>query len=410
LDPNQTHAGEPSLMSVSSFRVEDRPANALPLAAVMASATIYTILQSLTYPLLALVLHDRKIDEWLVGVNAAMMPIGMLVAAGLAPRIVGRLGLYATCVISLVTVGCCMVGIGALNSYWYWIPLRFLTGILLSCIFVATDTWINELAEERQRGRIIGIYAMLLSLGCMIGPGILWLTGIRGFLPFGIAAVLPFCAAFPLFLARRKLVSSRSDHESTSIFSFTRSAPIILACVVAVGFADQAAMSLLPIYVLKEGFNHREASLSLIAMSLGSMSLMYPIWWLADTYSRTKLVIACAVATALLSALLPATIGFRWLFFVVVFAWGGIYYAVYTLTLVRLGEQFSGAALVAGNAACGAAWGIGGIFGAPVAGAAMGWIGTVGFPVSMAVVFGTLSVVLTVTAKRPQAAQKCYTR
>lgn len=68
-----------------------------------------------------------------------------------------------------LAAGCCMVGIGALDSYWCWMPLRFLTGIFLSCIFVSTDTWINELAEERLRGRIIGVYSMLRSVGCMIG-------------------------------------------------------------------------------------------------------------------------------------------------------------------------------------------------------------------------------------------------
>lgn len=391
-------------MSLPSYRPGDRPANALPLAAVMASAAIYTILQSLTYPLLALVLHDRKIDEWWVGVNAAMMPVGMLVAVGVAPLMVARLGLYATCIASLLTVACCMLAVGLLDSYWYWMPLRFLTGILLSCIFVATDTWINELAEERQRGRIIGIYATLLSVGLMIGPGILSLTGTEGFLPFAIAAVLPVCAALPLFLVRRGLVSrAPAGQQPASIFSFTRRAPIILACVTAVGFADQAALSLLPIYALKQGFDQTEASLSLLVMSFGMVSLTYPIGWLADTYSRTRLVMACAVATALLSALLPATNGVWWLFVAVVFAWGGIYYAIYTLALVRLGEQFSGAALVAGNAACGAAWGIGGILGAPVAGAAMDWVGTLGFPVSMAVAFGMLSAILIAASRRSPA-------
>jgi MFS family permease len=112
-------------LSLSTSRIVDRSVNAAPLAAVMASATIYTILQSLTYPLLALVLHERHVAEGWVGVNAAMMPVGMLVAAGLAPRIVGRFGLYKTCIGSLLTVGCCMVGVGVFNSYWYWMPLRF---------------------------------------------------------------------------------------------------------------------------------------------------------------------------------------------------------------------------------------------------------------------------------------------
>jgi len=47
----------------------------------------------------------------------------------------------------------------------------------------------------------------------------------------------------------------------------------------------------------------------------------------------------------------------------VIFAWGGIYYAIYSLALIKLGGEYSGADLVAGNAACSAMWGIGGIVG-----------------------------------------------
>ena len=86
-------------------------------------------------------------------------------------------------------------------------------------------------------------------------------------------------------------------------------------------------------------------------------------------------------------------------FSVVVFLWGGIYYAIYTLGLVKLGQQFSGADLVAGSAACGATWGIGGLIGTPLAGAAMGQFGSVGFPASMVIAFGVLSIILLLSRK-----------
>ena len=158
-------------------------------------------------------------------------------------------------------------------------------------------------------------------------------------------------------------------------------------------------MSLLPIYALQVGYDERLASLSLSIMILGSIALMFPIGWAADHYSRTRVILFCAVVTALLSAAMHPVASFFLPFSVVVFLWGGIYYAIYTLGLVKLGQQFSGADLVAGSAACGATWGIGGLIGTPLAGAAMGQFGSVGFPASMVIAFGVLSIILLLSRK-----------
>lgn len=105
--------------------------------------------------------------------------------------------------------------------------------------------------------------------------------------------------------------------------------------------------------------------------------------------------------TAILSLAIQPLASHLFSFFATIFLWGGICYAIYTLGLVKLGQQFSGADLVAGSAACGATWGVGGLIGTPLAGAAMGKLGSWGFPTSMAIAFGILlSAVLLMSQKR----------
>ena len=91
--------------------------------------------------------------------------------------------------------------------------------------------------------------------------------------------------------------------------------------------------------------------LALVAMIAGSIGLQYPIGWLADRMPRRALCVACALATAGSAALMPLAVRAPPFFWALVFIWGGAYYAIYTLSLVRLGERFTGSALVAGNAA-----------------------------------------------------------
>ena len=77
-----------------------------PIVAVAISATVFTAMQGLTYPLLSLILDRAGIAAWLIGANAAMTPLGMMAAAVAAAQIVHRFGAYRLAVASLVVAAC----------------------------------------------------------------------------------------------------------------------------------------------------------------------------------------------------------------------------------------------------------------------------------------------------------------
>ncbi|TJW40778.1 MAG: MFS transporter, partial [Mesorhizobium sp.] len=56
---------------------------------------------------------------------------------------------------------------------------------------------------------------------------------------------------------------------------------------------------------------------------------------------------------------------------------------IYTMSIIELGERFTGSALVAGNAAFSLMWGVGGIAVPPLAGGAMDMIGANGLPITL---------------------------
>lgn len=363
------------------------------ISAVAISATVFTTMQGLTYPLLALILDRAGVPEGLIGLNAAMMPLGMIMGAPLVPWAASRIGSYRLMIASILGAIACLLAIGATRDPWLWMVLRLLSGILLAWIFVVSETWINQLSSEGFRGRIVGLYAMLMSVGFALGPALLPLVGTEGWPPFFTGAACAAIALPPLVAVRRDL-SRLATHERVSFVAFLSLAPVLLLCVAAVALADQGAMSLLPLYVLRHGFGSDAASLALVVMIAGSVTLQYPIGWLADRHDRRLLNMLCALAAALGSALLSVTVQVPWLFWVVVFIWGGSYYAIYVLALVRLGEGFSGSTLLAGNSAFGIMWGVGGIAGPPLIGGAMQLVGPEGLPATFATLFALLALTI----------------
>lgn len=363
-------------------------------SAITACATVFTAMQGLTYPLLALVLHRMAVPEWLIGVNAAAMPSGMVLSAPLAPRLMRRWGGYALTLISLVASAASLLALNALQDAWLWMPLRLLMGLGLGCILVVNESWINEIASDDRRGRLIGLYSAVLSAGFALGPGILTIVGSRGWAPFLVGAALPLLALLPLAAVRRELPRPSPGERAVSVFAFLRMAPLLLVLTAVVALADEGAMSFLPLFALAHGYAEQTGTVLLVVMIAGSVGLQYPIGWLADRAARRAVMAGCAAAASLSAVLMALAVDVPVLFGATVFLWGGVYYAMYMLALVRLGESFSGTALVAGNAAFAAMWGMGGIAGSAVVGGAMSALGPFGFPLVFAVAFGLIAVVL----------------
>jgi MFS family permease len=364
------------------------------LFAVAISEMVYTIVQGLSYPLLALLLAQTSAREWEIGINAAMVPLGMVAAGAGAPPLVRAIGARAVGMSSFGFAAFCLIAIKVVDQDpLLWMPLRFVMGFALACIFVVTDTWINELTSDESRGRVLGLYSVMLSVGFAIGPGILAVVGSNGWTPFIAGAGCSLAALVPLLVVWDNLPEITVKAERRSGRSFLTLAPLLLLGVGVVALSEQATMSLLPVWALAQGFDTRTASIMLVVMSVGSIALTFPIGWLADRVSRRLLTTCCAAVTAGCASLLSLVGGVNVALWPILFVFGGAYYAIYVLSLIRLGERFSGQLLVAGTAAFGAAWGLGGIVGPPLVGGMMTRLGPLGLPIALTALFGTLVIV-----------------
>jgi MFS family permease len=371
-----------------------------PIVAVAAIATLFTAMQGLSYPLLAVILDRRGLPAGFIGLNTAMMPLGMILAAPVAAPLMQKIGGRALTAISICGAVVGFLLIGAIANPWAWMPLRLLLGMSLACLFVVSDTWMIELATEHARGRVVGLYSMLQSVGFAVGPALLLLVGTQGWAPFLAGAVCGLLALIPLFSTRSELPRSAVEAgPGVSTLAFMSTAPLLLAGIAAAALADQVAMSMLPIFTLRHGLTVNGSNLTLVVMIAGTIGFQLPVGWLADHMPGRALYITCALWTAVTAALLPIAVRAPLSLWLLVFFWGGGYFAIYTLSLVRLGERFKGSALAAGNAAFAAMWGLGGLVGTPLAGGAMQLMGPTGLPIVVAGIFALLAGAIMISSK-----------
>jgi len=362
------------------------------LLAVIATVSVFAIGTGLSYPLLTLVLDRQGYDPVMIGANAAMMPVGLCLLSPLLPGLAERIGMAPLGVACSVGTAVLFAALLLVPHIEAWFVIRFLMGGTIAGAFVISETWINQLATPESRGRLIGLYATVVAGGFALGPAILAVIGPDGALPFLIMIGLSLASA-GVILALRGRTPRLEREEGASILNFLRAAPVLVLGTAAVALFEQGSLSLLPLYFLEFGMTERLAAAALTAMIAGNIALQLPMGWLADKIGSRTVLLMCAGVGAVGAALLPLVAGGGWPLWALLLVWGAGAYGVYTSALIELGHRFSGTMLVAGNAAFGLAWGVGGLIGPSAGGALMDLSGPHGLPLFLAAVYAVVLAV-----------------
>lgn len=375
----ETHRTDPG--------IEDSSAgNAVAITTVILLIGVFGVSQGLCYPLFSLILQDQGVDSALIGLNSAMMPIGMVVFAPLLPLATRRLGSTTVALSCTVLLLVSLGFMGLVQNVWFWFPMRFLLGLGISGLFVTSEIWINIMGSSQGRGRRLGLFSSSLSLGVAAGPFLLTVTGTKGWPPFLAGLAIVAVAIVLLLLVFRRLPDVGTE-QGGSIRAFLPLAPGLLLIVGLVAAFDQALLALFPVYGTTRGLTEREIAFAITVWATGNILFPIPIGWLADRWSRRGTMALLCVLTIAGAALLPLVMSSPKLLWLLLFVWGPSSYNVYTLAIIELGTRFKGTLLLAGNSAFAVMWGIGGMTGPPALGLAIDRFGVNGLPAGLAFMY-----------------------
>lgn len=361
------------------------------IAGVVATVSVFAIAQGLSYPLLSFILQRQGVSSGMIGLSAAMTPIGFIVSSPLIPAVSRFFGAGRTALTCAALSALLLALIGWTQDVHAWFLLRFLLGVAVNPLYVLSEVWMIALAPPSRRGRIMGIYTTLISAGFAAGPLCLLLVGSEGWPPF-LVGIVAFCiCGICLALVLHRLPDMNGEGSRVSVFGFLPLAWLLLfAVVVGAGF-EQGVLALLPVYGTSHGIAEASMSALLAVMIAGNIALQVPLGLLAERWSARVVRFVCVSITVAGCALLPLLIDspLVWPF---VFLLGAVSYGIYTMSIIELGEKFSGSMLVAGNAAFAMMWGVGGIAVPPAAGAAMDVLGPSGLPLTLGLLCLLLAV------------------
>jgi MFS family permease len=337
-------------------------------------------------PLVPLALEQQGHDKLTIGIVSAAWPVGMLAFGTRIPQLASRLGAVPAIIGAVVAGALLSVAYTVTSGPVAWAILSFLHGVVGGVPWVVSEIWMNVVAEEKHRGRIMGLYGGMVALGMALGPVVLQLTGVYGPLPFLVCAGLSLLVALPLLphwsTAPRIRIDAAGGWTAVVVL-----APLALFMAFACGLGEQVAFSFLPVYAVGAGVSAETGALWLSVFVMGNVVLQWPIGWLADHADRRLVLAGCTLVSTLLVIALPLVPAQSPGVIAVVMLWGGISFAIYPVGLALLGQSFRGGDMARANTAFSLIYILGGLLGRPLTGAAMDTFGDRGLGWTLAVFY-----------------------
>lgn len=367
---------------------DDTPMLWLPIAAAIASISVVGIAIGLGMPLLSIILELRGYSASMIGLNTAIAGVASIFAAPLATPLAVRFGVVWTMLAMILLGAASFVGFYFAPAFWMWFPLRVTLHLSLTILFILSEFWISTSAPAHKRGLVLGIYATVLSLGFAAGPWLFAQMGSSGFLPFGTVFALVMLASIPVLAAWRESPRIKVEGGSAGFIRYIWAVPTATAAVLVFGAVETGGFALFPVYGNRIGYSEGDAALLLTMVGLGNVIMQIPLGMISDRVRDRRHLLLVFAGVGLGGMLLLPYIQINWhLMAGVLFVWGGVVAALYTVGLAHLGSRLSGHELANANAAFVLCYGLGMVLGPQAIGLGMDLFGTDGFGWSLALFF-----------------------
>ena len=376
----------------------------LNLIAVTAAMAATALIYGLSLPLLALVMHENGVDSTLIGLSTAVQSIGILLVSPFLPVFMGRVGPAALMLGAILVSLVAFLLLPVFSSVTAWFVLRFAIGSAGSVLWVCGEAWINQVATNTTRGRIVAYYSMAVAAGFSLGPFVLSVTGSEGATPFLICASIMLLSALPL-LSVLRIGPRLGGERTTGLLRYLLLAPVAMLMCGQYAVVEGILLTFLPLYGMNLGLGEAQALHLIVLMGVGGIVGQLPIGWLADRVDRMMLAAISVFVLGVAAMIMPHVLARPPWNLICMPAFGMVMMGTYTIAMVIIGERFRGADLAAASALFGVMWGAGSFLGPPIGGLAMESAHAHGVPMLLALLyFGFVPFPLIAWLRRRRAA------
>ena len=322
------------------------------------------------------------LEDFQTAVTGIMMSgyfAGFFLGSTIVPRLLGQVG-HVRIFSALSALASSAILLHAvLVDPAFWTVMRVVTGFCYAGMYIVAESWLNERADNANRGQVLSAYMIVLQ-GSMAGGQLLLGAGDpSGLMLFILVSVLVSLAVVPMLISTGPMPRFERI-ERLSIRRVVRSSPLAAVGTFLSGMALATVVSIGPVYALSVGLSVGEVALFMGMVNIGVIVLQYPIGRLSDLFDRRQVLAAVAFAAAgAASAGALYGGGDLWLILVIAAVFGGLAVPIYALCNAHLNDHLDTRHMVSGSATLLLINGAGSVIGPSIAAAAMTGFGPSAF-------------------------------
>jgi MFS family permease len=319
----------------ASDRTEDGPAVAVDLAlatwGLFVGLSLLMISAGLFGTLIGVRSELAHLSTLISSLISAAYYVGFLFGSKFTLEALARVG-HIRVYSALASILCAaMIGAGLLAQPLMWVALRFVAGVSLAGIYVVAESWLNDLADNDNRGRLMAIYNVVASAGFGVGQLLISRFDARNALGYAFAAILTSLAIAPVSLSEKSSPPIITEKVHLSMRELAKVVPTGAGACLLVGIAHGAMFGMAAVYATRVGLSIRQTGLFLIAPMIGGVIFQWPISSASDDIDRRAVGVVAAVGAMVAGALLLLGSPDRTMAFVLIGLLGGASYPLYSI-------------------------------------------------------------------------------
>ena len=342
---------------------------------------------------LALLLVTAGVYSTLVGIRAELKNLPTLVSGGIttayyagfllgswyslrALKQVGHIRVYAA-LASLLSASVLITGV--YDSPIVWILMRSSTGFCFAGLYVVAESWLNGLATNTFRGRLLAMYNVVTIGAYGAGQLLVFNFDARTLTGFAFAAVVSSLAVIPVVMSEQAATPNVDNHTHITMRELAKIVPTGAGTILLVGLAHGGMLGMAVIFATREGLSVGRVGILIAAINLGGMALTWPISSASDDLDRRIIGGLSSLAVIVLGLVMLTQTPSSWLTTALLFAIGGFSFPLYAVGGAYTNDWVSQEQMGAAASQLVTLYGFGAMIGPLVAAPFLDIIGTQGF-------------------------------
>ncbi|MDR3374520.1 MAG: MFS transporter [Ancalomicrobiaceae bacterium] len=267
-----------------------------PILALNIAVLLVVTGQGLLNTIVPLSAKINGYSETVIGLLSSSYFVGMLIGAMVNPWAIRHAGHVRAFTAS--------IALGTITALAYllvpdaavWIVLRAVGGFAIAGLYATVEGWLQGKSDNSTRGTVFALYSVVQYVAWGIGNMLLHVAEPTSVALFIATAMFFSSGILPLTVTEQD-PPERPASPKLPFVRLLKEAPIGVAGVFLIGFANGPMFSLTPVFAHEIGLTSGEVGNLMIWLTLGSAAVQLPIGRVSDAVDRRLLVAALAAAS-----------------------------------------------------------------------------------------------------------------